>query len=47
MSGEGAIQLVVSHSYEMVALVTLLEKKCILKMEEIIEEIKMLKYTTN
>lgn len=35
-------ELAVSHSYEMVALVTVLEKKGILKREEIIEVIKEL-----
>jgi hypothetical protein len=36
-------ELVVSYSYEMVALVTVLEKKGIMKREEIIEIIKELK----
>lgn len=35
-------QLVVSHSYEMLALVTILEKKGILTRQEIIEVIKEL-----
>ncbi len=35
--------LVVSHSYEMLALITVLEKKGILKREEIIAVIKELK----
>jgi hypothetical protein len=35
-------QLVVSHSYEMLALITVLEKKGILAREEIIEVIKEL-----
>ena len=35
-------QLVVSHSYEMLALVTVLEKKGILNRQEIIEVIKEL-----
>lgn len=35
--------LVVSHAYEMVALITILEKKGILNRAEIIEEIKALK----
>lgn len=35
-------QLVVSHSYEMLALVTVLEKKGILTRQEIIEVIKEL-----
>jgi len=35
-------QLVVSHSYEMLALVTILEKKDILTRQEIIEVIKEL-----
>jgi hypothetical protein len=33
-------ELVVSHSYEMLALITVLEKKGILNREEIIEEIR-------
>lgn len=36
-------ELVVSHSYEMVALITLLERKEILNREEIISVIKELK----
>ncbi len=36
-------ELVVSHAYEMMALVTLLERKGILSRDEIIEEIKSLK----
>jgi hypothetical protein len=36
-------ELVVSHAYEMVALITILEKKGILNRSEIIEEIKALK----
>jgi hypothetical protein len=36
-------ELVVSHSYEMVALITLLERKGILAREEIIEVIKELR----
>jgi hypothetical protein len=36
-------ELVVSHSYEMLALITVLEKKGILKREEIIEVIKALR----
>lgn len=36
-------ELVVSHAYEMMALVTLLEKKGILSRAEIIEEIKSLR----
>jgi hypothetical protein len=36
-------ELVVSYSYEMVALVTVLEKKGIMKREEIVEIIKELK----
>jgi len=35
-------QLVVSHSYEMLALITVLEKKGILTRQEIIEVIKEL-----
>lgn len=35
-------ELVISHSYEMLALITVLEKKGILKREEIIEVIKEL-----
>ena len=35
-------QLVVSHSYEMLALITVLEKKGILSRQEIIEVIKEL-----
>ena len=35
--------LVVSHSYEMLALITVLEKKGILNREEIIEVIKELR----
>lgn len=35
--------LVVSHAYEMVALITVLEKKGILNRQEIIEEIQRLK----
>lgn len=35
-------QLIVSHSYEMLALVTILEKKGILTRQEIIEVIKEL-----
>jgi len=35
-------QLVISHSYEMLALVTVLEKKGILSRQEIIEVIKEL-----
>ena len=35
-------QLVVSHSYEMLALITVLEKKGILARQEIIEVIKEL-----
>jgi len=36
-------ELVVSHAYEMVALITVLEKKGILNRSEIIDEIKALK----
>ena len=36
-------ELVISHSYEMVALITVLEKKGVLNRAEIIEEIKALK----
>ncbi len=36
-------ELVVSHSYEMLALITVLEKKGILTRSEIIEVIKELK----
>lgn len=36
-------EIVVSHAYEMMALVTLLERKGILSREEIIEEIKALR----
>jgi hypothetical protein len=36
-------ELVVSHAYEMMALVTLLERKGILSRAEIIEEIKSLR----
>lgn len=36
-------ELAISHSYEMLAIVTVLEKKGILKREEIIEVIKSLK----
>lgn len=36
-------ELVVSHSYEMLALITVLEKKGILTREEVIEIIKELK----
>lgn len=36
-------ELVVSHAYEMMALVTLLEKKGILSRAEIIDEIKSLR----
>jgi hypothetical protein len=36
-------ELVISHSYEMVALITLLEKKGILTREEIISVIKELR----
>jgi hypothetical protein len=36
-------ELVVSHSYEMLALITVLEKKGILTREEIIEAIKRLR----
>ena len=42
---EGSVsleQLVVSHSYEMLALITVLEKKGILTRQEIIEVIKEL-----
>jgi hypothetical protein len=35
-------QLVISHSYEMLALITVLEKKGILDRQEIIEAIKEL-----
>lgn len=35
-------QLVVSHSYEMLALITVLEKKGILSRQEIIEVVKEL-----
>jgi transketolase N-terminal domain/subunit len=35
-------ELVISHSYEMLALITVLEKKGLLKREEIIEVIKEL-----
>jgi len=35
-------ELLVSHSYEMLALITVLEKKGILKREEVIEVIKEL-----
>jgi len=37
-------QLVVSHSYEMLALITVLEKKGILVRQEIIEVIKELQH---
>ena len=40
-------ELVLSHSYEMLALVTVLERKGILKREEIIEAIKELKVANN
>lgn len=36
-------ELVVSHAYEMMALVTLLDKKGIITKEEILEEIRSLK----
>jgi hypothetical protein len=36
-------ELVISHSYEMLALITVLEKKGILKREEIISVIQELK----
>ena len=36
-------ELVISHSYEMLALITVLEKKGILTRSEIIEEIQKLK----
>lgn len=36
-------ELVVSHMYEMMALVTLLDKKGIISKEEILEEIKQLR----
>lgn len=36
-------ELIVSHAYEMAALITILEKKGILNRSEIIEEIKALK----
>jgi len=36
-------ELVISHSYEMLALITVLEKKGILKREEIVEVIKELR----
>jgi hypothetical protein len=36
-------ELVISHSYEMLALITVLEKKGILARAEIIEEIQKLK----
>jgi len=36
-------ELVVSHSYEMIALITVLEQKGILTREEVIEVIKELK----
>jgi transketolase N-terminal domain/subunit len=36
-------ELVISHSYEMLALITVLERKGLLKREEIIEVIKELK----
>ena len=36
-------ELVVSHSYEMIALITVLEKKGILTRQEVIEVIKELK----
>jgi len=36
-------ELVISHSYEMLALITVLEKKGILNREEIIDVIKELK----
>ena len=38
-------QLVVSHSYEMLALITVLEKKGIVTRQEIIEVIKELQAT--
>lgn len=38
-------ELVVSHMYEMAALVTLLEKKGIISKAELIDEIKNLKKT--
>jgi hypothetical protein len=36
-------ELVISHSYEMIALITVLEKKGVLKREEVIEVIKELR----
>lgn len=39
-------ELVVSHSYEMLALITVLERKGILTREVVIEVIKELKGTT-
>lgn len=36
-------ELVVSHAYEMMALVTLLDKKGIISKEEILDEIRNLK----
>jgi len=38
-------ELVVSHSYEMIALITVLEKKGILTRQEVIEVIKELRDT--
>jgi hypothetical protein len=38
-------ELVVSHSYEMLALITVLEKKGILTREEVIDVIKEMKKT--
>jgi hypothetical protein len=40
-------ELVVSHAYEMVGLITVLKKKGILTRAEIIEEIKRLKVENN
>ncbi len=39
-------KLVVSHSYEMIALITVLERKGILSRDEVIEVIKELKDST-
>ena len=36
-------ELIISHAYEMLALITVLEKKGILSRQEVIEEIKALK----
>lgn len=39
-------ELVISHSYEMIALITVLERKGILSRDEVIEVIKELKDST-